>query len=171
MIVAVPDSKTCPACSEDKPASAFHRDRQRPDGLTFYCASCVKRMREEPKRQRRDLANSTKQCAQCHRILKGVMFVAAATGDGLEARCRTCKSWRSRLPAPVDEVVTHEREMAEIFSVAMAEVRLRYHCKVEDVKRDHRSEFEQTVWSLMYRGQLLERWKPPVWLHSSSIPE
>ena len=35
-----PDLKVCGTCKEEKPLSAFHKDRCRKDGLRFECKSC-----------------------------------------------------------------------------------------------------------------------------------
>ncbi len=40
-------TKTCPRCHETKPVSAFGRDRNRSDGIRFYCRECVNAYRKD----------------------------------------------------------------------------------------------------------------------------
>jgi len=40
-------TKTCPRCHETKPISAFGKDRNRADGVRFYCRACVNAYRKD----------------------------------------------------------------------------------------------------------------------------
>jgi len=39
-----PDLKVCGTCKEEKPLSAFYKNRLRKDGLGLYCKSCTKKL-------------------------------------------------------------------------------------------------------------------------------
>jgi hypothetical protein len=62
----------------------------------------------------------------------------------------------------VDQVIAFEEAMDDIIAEAKT--------KVTDLELQ-RSEFEQVVYKLMLGRGLLARWKPPVWIHKTSIPE
>ena len=51
----VPDSKVCSTCKEEKPLSAFHKDRCRKDGLRFECKSCKNKKSKKHYQENRDV--------------------------------------------------------------------------------------------------------------------
>lgn len=113
-----------------------------------------------------------KQCQVCQRQLPGFMFLYAATPDRLEHRCRTCRGWLDRRTKPtLEEVVQHEQDLDDVIRMVMDDLRLEYHVSTSEIIEAHRSEFEQRVYSLLLRRGILKKWKPPIWLHRTSIPE
>lgn len=58
--------KTCSKCGKVKPATEFHKDRQKPDGLTAGCKVCnnaatAARAEENPERARRENREATRR--------------------------------------------------------------------------------------------------------------
>jgi len=49
--------KTCSKCKDPKPASAFSKNRQNPDGLAYYCRTCNAAKQKEWKHANPILAN------------------------------------------------------------------------------------------------------------------
>jgi hypothetical protein len=52
--------KTCPACRQDLPASAYWRDPNRSDGLFYYCSECESNRRKEKRAMRREALKQLK---------------------------------------------------------------------------------------------------------------
>lgn len=64
----VPDSKYCPICLQDRPSSAFTRDKSRIDGLHAYCRACSSSRILEARRSFKQKINQIKEsrsCADC----------------------------------------------------------------------------------------------------------
>ncbi|BDA42149.1 hypothetical protein COCOBI_03-0340 [Coccomyxa sp. Obi] len=89
-------SKNCGGCKQTKPASEFHADRKRTDGLQTQCKDCTsalhKRWRDERRREDRPVAES-KTCKACEETKPADEFYRdARAADGLQSRCRQCTS-------------------------------------------------------------------------------
>lgn len=174
----IPDEKKCPICKETKPAESYFRDKSRSDGLKYCCKTCVKQEKEQPRKgkrayQKRDLDNYKKLCGVCGRTLAAKCFVYShREPDGLELRCRTCRSWRSRTVSPTPEQVeAYEDHIDNIIQSATMQLLRTYDEGSLDVTiAEHRSEFEQLCVIGFQQTNLGGDWKMPIWIHSSSIP-
>lgn len=158
----IPDSKLCPRCDTVKSSSDFYVNTSRVDGLTYYCKVCVLEYAKEPrKRTRRSVAATEKQCSNCKRTLPAAAFTYSQhSEDRLRADCRSCRMSRKKNPS-LDDVLAMEEQMQCIYRDGKR--------KLKDLEK-HRSEFEQYVYQQMQIRGLLKDWKPPIWIHSSSIP-
>lgn len=159
----IPDHKVCPRCNEDKPSTEYYVNSSRTDGLTYYCKICVVAYAKEPRKgTRKNIAASKKQCCNCKRVLPAAAFTySQQTTDRLRPDCRSCRMYRKKNPT-LDQVLELENEMYHIYRAGSIQV--------GDIDH-HRSEFEQFVYKQMLIRGLLDDWKPPIWIHASSIPE
>lgn len=71
--------KTCKKCHTAQSLANFHRNRNTPDGYSYYCKDCKRaydRAYHEPKlKKRRMYASAThKQCRLCERVLEKRYF-------------------------------------------------------------------------------------------------
>ena len=57
----VPDLKVCCSCKEEKPLSAFHKDRSRKDGLRYACKSCQNKRKKEYRQKNWDAVAKSKK--------------------------------------------------------------------------------------------------------------
>lgn len=111
--------------------------------------------------KKQSLKGITKECKNCLRILSGRRFVYNQhSPDKFRDYCRTCDSYRPKGYPTLAAVVQFENQMQEIIAEGKALVGdpLRYRIK-----------FESYVYSEMNRLGLLDTWKPPVWIHKTSI--
>lgn len=159
---SIPDNKECPECGEVKSASAFHRNAARRDGLTYVCAECIPAYESRQKKQKKDLSNLEKICNSCHRNLPSRMYLYDQNSDDrLRATCRTCSCYRDSNPPSIDEVLNYEEEIKDFIKQGSS----RFHLEM------NRSEFEQFIWKKMLASGLLVKWRPPAWIHKTSIPD
>lgn len=153
-----PDEKKCPFCGEIKKASEFQRNASRPDGLTYTCRVCIPLYAAAPKRPKTDLSVVEKKCSNCERTLNARAFsYNQQSEDKLTDSCRVCRMFRKGKPS-IEQVQEFELAMSKIYSESM---------EIFDHEFD-RSQFEAFVYTKMIDEGLLENWKPPVWMHSSS---
>lgn len=91
--------KLCPQCRRSLPASAFHRNRRRPDGLAFYCKTCAAARSEASRRkrgiapQRRaavPVADGLKWCPDCEQIKPVDDFPRTTNASGRHSNCKPC---------------------------------------------------------------------------------
>lgn len=52
------ETKKCPKCGRELPATEFNKNRSHPDGLQAYCRSCMYSYTKAAKKRRSDVANS-----------------------------------------------------------------------------------------------------------------
>ena len=61
----VPDLKVCSTCKEEKPLSAFGKDRTGKDGLKHLCRSCINKKAKKYRQENRDaIAKAKKEYSQ-----------------------------------------------------------------------------------------------------------
>lgn len=95
--------KRCTDCGETKPAEDFGLNRQRPDGLSFYCLACNRRRSTEHYRRRRranghqlrhDRGPTPKGhrfCSSCQRFIPiPDWFSNRGSKTGLSSYCKAC---------------------------------------------------------------------------------
>lgn len=151
--------KICRKCGKEKQPTDFFADHFTSDKLTPSCKACLQ---PKPKRVKRQLLGTTKRCDNCARMLpSGAFTYADYNPDGLQKECRTCKQYRQGKPTQA-QVAAFEAELAEIYADGKRLLR-----NIEL----HRSQFEQYVYQEMRRRGLLKDWRPPSWIHKTSIPE
>lgn len=110
------ESKTCTLCREMLPPSAFHRDRQKLDGLTARCRSCRAHDRREAtphairKRPNSRRDGEGKVCPRCETYRSWGAFNALKSGrDGHQTYCRSCESDMQRTAAEHQKVARAAR--------------------------------------------------------------
>jgi hypothetical protein len=158
----IPETKVCPECKVEKSSDQFHRNSARRDGLTYVCAECIPKYEAREKKPKKNLSNLNKQCDQCQRILSSRMFLYDQnTDDRLRSSCRTCCAYKGKTSPSLDEIFEYESFIKK--------VSLRGVQKYDAIK--NRSEFEQYVWKSLSKSELGKKWKAPVWVHKTSIPE
>ncbi len=97
-------AKRCKKCGETKPLTEYHKDRQKTDGLSFYCKPCslarnAAFLMRSPKNP---TPEGMKRCCSCKETKALSDFHGSArTYDGKDRRCKTCcgslhHSWRKR---------------------------------------------------------------------------
>ena len=62
-----PELKTCRKCKRQLPAEAFYKDISRPDGLSFYCRECHKRLAGRATEPRLRSATDEQLLNECRR--------------------------------------------------------------------------------------------------------
>lgn len=118
-------------------------------------------MSESRVSRKQSLKGIIKRCKNCQRDLSGRCFVYDQhSADKLRDYCRTCDSYKPRGYPALSSVEMFETEMSEIIEDALAQVE-------HDVSR--RVFIECYVHQEMGRRGLLETWKPPVWVHKTSL--
>ena len=100
--------KQCPDCGDLKPASAYRRNRARPDGLSFYCKDCFARRdaagyrrrqaaRGREVRERVAVPEGYKCCAKCRAVKELDQFAKAPRQrDGRNCYCKDCNNAMQR---------------------------------------------------------------------------
>jgi len=158
----IPQTKLCPECKLIKPSGHFHRNSARRDGLTYVCAECIPKYEAREKKPKKDLSNLSKECDKCLRVLPSRMYVYDQnTDDRLRTSCRTCCAYRGKSIPSADEIREYETFIKKV-SINGAE-------KFDIVKQ--RSQFEHYIYIRMISSGLLKKWKPPIWVHKTSIME
>jgi hypothetical protein len=110
-----------------------------------------------------------KECEACRRILPRQRFLYRQTPDGLDSRCRSCRSLKSGTPT-TEQVLEFETQLEEILREGIRQlIRTYRRGDVEQLCWRHRGELEQLCWNGMRARGLLEKWKPPVWINPSSL--
>lgn len=69
-------SKKCFKCGYTKPLEAFHRDRYREDGRCATCSECANRLRNEKRKEKKDILVEYKggRCEVCGRTGPSYIF-------------------------------------------------------------------------------------------------
>lgn len=169
MIHKIPENKICSICKVDLPASAFSQDASRVDGLKFCCRECSKTYK--PSKSKRNFDYITKLCEFCNRILPAKSFAYSQhSEDRLSSECRTCKMLKRGISATTVEIESFEETMEDIYRDSLYEIADSYNVDDDVAIERYRSEFERKVYLKMESEGLLVKWKPPVWVHSSSLP-
>lgn len=111
--------------------------------------------------KKQSLKGMVKQCSNCNRLLSGRCFVYDQhSADKLRSYCRTCDSYKPRGYPTLPAVEMFESEMKDIIDEALIRVEHDY---------SRRIYIECFVHQEMDRRGLLETWKPPVWVHKTSL--
>lgn len=158
MITEIPEEKFCPKCQTTKSVSEFNRNKLQKDGLQYACRTCIRNYKSDKTNLNFD--GYTKPCEGCTRTLPREAFsYAQHSPDRLRSTCLTCSQHRAG-PATMTQAIMFEQEMQTIYA----------ECKelVADPETQ-RCEFERLVYRAMGERGLLEHWKPPVWIHSTSM--
>jgi|694.fasta_scaffold118549_3 hypothetical protein len=158
----IPENKRCPECGIVKSSGEFHRNSARRDGLTYVCAECIPKYEARDKKPKKNLSNINKQCDKCNRVLPSRMYLYDQnTDDRLRSSCRTCSAYRGKsVPSP-DEIREYETFIKKVSLNAS---------KIYDIYKQ-RSELEHYVNVRLISSGLSKKWKPPVWVHKTSITE
>lgn len=95
--------KECPDCQQIKNSEEFGRNQKRPDGLAFYCKSCLRNRSTDGYRKRRrasgySLRHDRGPTPTGHRFCSGCQdfvslddwFTNKASKSGLSSYCKTC---------------------------------------------------------------------------------
>ena len=97
----------CTKCRRMLPASQFHKDRSRTNGLKPYCKEC-KRHYDRELRQRRRIANANRtyvsdarlRCTRCQQLLPASGFAKnLMQPKGLQSWCKPCDNEAMKLRA------------------------------------------------------------------------
>jgi len=75
------------------------------------------------------------------------------------------------ISATTVEIESFEETMEDIYLECLYEIADHYDVTDDVALERYRSEFERSVYSRMESEGLLKKWKPPVWVHASSLPE
>lgn len=162
------ESKVCPLCNVDKPASEYSSDQSRIDGIKFCCKECFPNY--VPNRSKKSFDGTVKECVSCHRELPARAFgYAQYNEDRLSQKCRTCLQRRGK-PAPLEEILEFELAMQNIYDKAVLHLIDKYDLPYETVIVKHRGEFEELIFKAMNRQGLLRLWKLPIWLSKKILP-
>jgi len=157
-----PENKVCPECKLRKPSSAFNLNSTRADGLTYVCAECIPKYEAREKKPKKNLSNLNKQCDKCNRVLSSRMYLYDQnTEDRLRSSCRTCCAYKGKSIPSAAEIFEYESFIKNVSKRGAQ--------KYDTIK--NRSEFEQYVWKSLSKSELGNKWKAPVWIHKTSIPE
>jgi hypothetical protein len=96
--------KRCPSCAQERPASAFGRNKSLPDGLSFYCLDCNRERnnrwyREHRRRLGKDVRDHSwipdgfRWCPDCKQAVAHEEYTRnSKTVSGYGSRCRACHS-------------------------------------------------------------------------------
>jgi hypothetical protein len=80
----------CGKCKQQKPASAFYKNRARPNGLCWCCKDCSKGYIES--RNNEAVEDGTRVCSVCFEEKPLIEFNKNKRGaKGRDSRCRSCK--------------------------------------------------------------------------------
>jgi hypothetical protein len=97
-------SKRCPSCEQVRAASAFGRNKSRPDGLSFYCLDCNRERNNRWYRQHqrrlgkevRDhswIPDGFRWCPDCKQAVVHEDYTRnSKTVSGYGSRCKACHS-------------------------------------------------------------------------------
>jgi hypothetical protein len=95
-IVQSPPEKMCRYCKEIKPSHAFHKRKERVDGLREWCKPCVAagcRDARQKLASRADIDSpKEKRCYRCHSIKPAELFGKSISRvHGLQEQCKPCR--------------------------------------------------------------------------------
>lgn len=77
--------KKCGKCGEEKPLSAFHKDKSRNDGYMPYCKKC------RSCGLQKNIPDGYKKCSSCKSVKLLENFgINRANKDGLQGQCKEC---------------------------------------------------------------------------------
>lgn len=111
--------------------------------------------------KKQSLKGFTKQCLNCQRILSGRCFIYNQhSPDKYRDYCRTCDSYK---PKGFPTLAAVEEMELALQAIIQDGARL-----VADPLKE-RIKFESFVYYEMERQGLLDTWKPPVWIHKTSL--
>ena len=86
--------KKCSKCKETKPASEFHKDNSKKDGLYYCCKKCNQKNHLS---KNYDVSVTEKKCYTCKKTLPANSFtIKRASTDGLHSYCKKCNRKRGR---------------------------------------------------------------------------
>ena len=157
-----PENKLCPECKLTKPSSAFNLNSARADGLTYVCAECIPKYEARDKRNKKVLANLSKQCSSCSRVLSSRMYLYDQNSeDKLRSKCRTCCCFKGQNIPSDQQIQEYEFFIKQTCQNAY---------EIFNLDKE-RSQFEQYIYQQLNISGLLKQWKPPIWVHKTSIPE
>lgn len=123
--------------------------------ISNTCTDC------RPVRAKVSLDGLSKVCCNCHRELSSRCFIYDQfSEDKLRNECRSCYAYLDGQPT-LSQVQEYENAMTSIIADAVVAV------GNEPVKR--RVELEVRIYNQMHQYNLLTHWKPPVWIHKSSM--
>lgn len=90
----IPAAKVCPMCDKDKPASEFHSNRARKDGLETYCKACrAARAAAYRKANFNVVFPEKKVCPRCGEEKPASEFYSdKSKRGGLSSHCKACVS-------------------------------------------------------------------------------
>ncbi|MER6049633.1 endonuclease VII domain-containing protein [Streptomyces sp. NPDC001793] len=98
------DVKRCPRCKDDKPGTAFARNRAMRDGLQVYCRECASSYHQTRQvargrsvRPRVDVPAEHKYCRTCGEIKPHSEWTRnRSASDGFATLCKSCKAVKGR---------------------------------------------------------------------------
>lgn len=164
-----PDTKTCPRCEDEKPASAFYKVDYTGDALYPYCQDCAtERKSEHRERLRQDGPEppEVKECGRCEEVKVASEFYRRRTSpDGLSYYCKPCRKdysgehyeenkkrrkrqlrrWREQNIERAREITREWQKENPVKSVASTE---RYRSRKVDAEGDLTTESIQVVYWL-----------------------
>jgi len=96
--------KHCSKCDENKPLSAFGRNRARPDGLCYWCKSCMRESVKRVNHSPHGKAAANRSYARYPERRKARQFVNNAVAAGRLPRSRTlqCSKANSDCNGPTE---------------------------------------------------------------------
>lgn len=168
MIHEYTETKTCPRCNETKPSTDYAVDRSAKDGLKFICNTCSGQY--TPTRPRISFDGVTKQCLTCRRTLPARAFsYSQKSPDRLTPKCRTCKRYRGTQPLTQQMCEAYEKNVSNIYESCVKDLTTKYNEPQPTILTKHRSELEEKIFKQMLTKGILHDWKPPEWIHETSI--
>jgi hypothetical protein len=161
-----PESKVCPQCKIEKPSSEFNLNSARADGLTYVCAKCIPAYEAKEKKHKTVLQNLTKKCVFCGRTLPARMYLYDQNSkDKLRSKCRTCSCYKGKNSARSESYMIELKQYENFIKKTSLHGASKFNTEKQ------RSRFEEYVYQQMNIADMLGTWKPPVWIHKTSIPE
>ncbi|MEO3780270.1 endonuclease VII domain-containing protein [Micromonospora sp. B11E3] len=123
--------KTCPQCQRLLPATEFHRNRRRADGLAFYCKSCAV-ARSEASRRKRGIGpqrktavavpGGMKWCPDCDQVKPLEDFPRTRKASGRHSYCKPCHNARGKETAQRLYGGTREYHLRRRYGIGEKEV-------------------------------------------------
>ncbi|SCL28931.1 hypothetical protein GA0070624_3787 [Micromonospora rhizosphaerae] len=124
--------KKCPQCERLLPATEFHRNRRRADGLAYYCKACAA-ARSEASRRKRGIGvqkkpsvpvpDGLKWCPDCDQVKPLDEFPRTKKTSGRHSYCKPCHNARGRQTAQRLYGGTREYHLRRRYGIGEKEVR------------------------------------------------